>query len=107
MGDGGPVRRSTMIVFTMTASTKVLRGGRSPLLPILFLLGEEQELHSAVGRRLQTQVRRGLRTVYRIPAKRPSAAPHSLTLRLQYSLRQYEYFSMLCHFLTQTGGAQL
>lgn len=103
-GDGGPVRRSSMTIFTITISTPLLRGGRSPLMPILVLLGGEQEVHLAVGRRLRAQVQTALRTTYGIPAAAPHFAGSSRSLRLKYHLRLCGDFAMLCHFLSLTGG---
>lgn len=58
-GDGGPVRRNSMTVFTLTASSELLRSGRTPLLPVLFILGGEQAIHTAIGERLRTQLSAG------------------------------------------------
>lgn len=66
-GDGGPVRRRTLTVFTFTVSTRVLRGGRTPLIPIVFLLGGENAIQSALTDRLREQVRLALVTPYATP----------------------------------------
>lgn len=37
-GDGGPIRRTSMTVFTVTALSPLLRKGRTALIPILYIL---------------------------------------------------------------------
>jgi len=68
-GDGGPVRRTSMTVFTLTVSTTLLRKGRTPLIPFLFILGGEQAIHSSVGERLRRLLRRTMLATYEVPVK--------------------------------------
>lgn len=56
-GDGGPVRWTSMTVFTVTASSPLLRKGRTALIPILYILDGEHVLHSAVGDQLSKLVK--------------------------------------------------
>jgi len=68
-GDGGPVRRSSMTIFTLTASSPLLRKGRTALIPVLFILGGEQAVHSAVGERLRERVKDALLADYSVPVR--------------------------------------
>jgi len=68
-GDGGPVRRTSMTVFTLTVSTPLLRKGRTPLIPFLFILGGEQAIHSSVGERLRRLLRRTMLSTYEVQVK--------------------------------------
>eukprot|EP00168_Porphyra_purpurea_P013715 TRINITY_DN3826_c0_g1_i2.p1 TRINITY_DN3826_c0_g1~~TRINITY_DN3826_c0_g1_i2.p1 ORF type:complete len:252 (+),score=30.42 TRINITY_DN3826_c0_g1_i2:1127-1882(+) len=84
-GDGRPVRRSAMNVLTLNASSKLLESGRTPLIPVLFLLGGEQAIHTANGERLRTQLKRALLEVYIVPvedvsplASHPGPPPSSI-----------------------------
>jgi len=54
--DGGPECRRTLTVVTLTLSTEFIVGSQSPLLPMLFILGGEGQLHSGVGRRLRLAI---------------------------------------------------
>lgn len=102
-GDGGPVRRRTMTVLTLTVSTPLLRTGRTALVPVLFLLSGEQAIHSAVGVRLQKRLKKALRATYDFPVG-AAADARTVQLRLPYFLRLCGDFAMLCHMLTLTGG---
>lgn len=108
-GDGGPVRRTTMTIFTITASSSLFRSGRTPLMAILFLLSGEQAIHSAVGRRLQQQVQKALRATYSVPVVQDGEvlAGASVKVRFPYLLRMCGDFAILCHFLSLTGGSDL
>lgn len=74
-GDGGPVRRTSMTIFTLTASSSLLRKGRTALIPILVILGGEQAVHSAVGERLRERVKAALLADYSVPVRRPRDVP--------------------------------
>lgn len=106
-GDGGPVRRTTLTVFTLTASSTLFRTGRTPLMPILFLLSGEQAIHSAVGNRLQKQVRKALLATYSVPVVRNGVVLAGTTAKVQFPFRLLLCgdFSMLSHFLSLTGGS--
>ena len=110
-GDGGPVRRSSMTVFTLTVSSELLDGGRTPLIPILFLLGGEQAIHSAVGVRLRAELKRALRASYIIPITpidTPGAVYRSTAvLTLPYFIYVCGDFAMVCHLLALTGCGDL
>lgn len=108
-GDGGPVSRTTMTIFTITASSPLFRSGRTPLMAILFLLSGEHAIHSAVGRRLQQQVRKALCATYSVPVIQDGEvlAGASVKVRFPYRVRMCGDFKMLCHFLSLTGGSDL
>ena len=105
--DGGPVRRSAMTVFTLTASSELLRSGRTPLIPVLFLLGGEQAIHTAIGERLRTQLKRALLHIYVVPVDDSYAAgitPRSTAeLHLPFFIHLCGDFAMIGHLLTLTG----
>lgn len=106
-GDGVPVRRRTMTVFTVTVSTEAVRGGRTPLLPLLYLLSPEQAIHSALGERLGDLISNVLQAKYAVqvlPHRRASSEQTTASLRLPYSIRLCGEFAMLCHYLKLTGG---
>jgi len=109
-GDGGPVRRSALTVFTLTVSSTLLRSGRTPLIPVLFLLSGEHAIHSAVGERLQELLRTTLHETFTVPVKATSStsttsAPLRCTapLSLPFFLRVCGDFALLAHVLTLTG----
>jgi len=81
-GDGGPVLWTSMTVFTVTACSPLLRKGRTAFIPIMYILGGEQVVHSAVGDRLYEVLKVVLNTEYAVPLQpRPSAdaAPSLVT----------------------------
>jgi len=106
-GDGGPVRRSAMTVFTLTASSELLRSGRTPHIPVLFLLGGEQAIHTAIGERLRTQLKRALLQTYVVPVDDRYTAgttPRSTAeLHLPFFIHVCGDFAMIGHLLTLTG----
>lgn len=133
-GDGGPVRRTTLTVFTLVISASIFPTGMSPLVPVLFLLSGEQAIHSVLGARLRERVQAALNATYAVPlaeeagatkagAKKPGAkkpgtstarakeagaddgGPDTAELRLPYFLHLCGDFAMLCHFLSLTGGS--
>jgi len=73
-GDGGPVRRTSTTVFTLTASSTLFRKGRTALIPVWYLLGGEQAMHLAVGGRLADLVRGALQADYMVPVRRAPKA---------------------------------
>lgn len=106
-GDGGPLRSSSMTVFALALSTALMQNGRTPLLPILFLLGGEQAIHTAVDDRLRHQLRSALLKAYRFPVasnRGGVVTARTAPLRLPYFLRLGGYFAMISHFLNHTGG---
>jgi len=58
-----------MTVFTVTASSPLLRKGRTALIPILYILGGEHVVHSAVGDRLSKLVKGVLSAEYSVPVR--------------------------------------
>ena len=106
-GDGGPVRRSAMTVFTLTASSELLRSGRTPLIPVLFLLGGEQAIHTAIGEPLRTQLKRALLHTYVVPVDVSYTAgitPRSTAeLHLPFFIHVCGDMTMIGHLLTLTG----
>jgi len=108
-GDGGPVRRCSMTVFTLTASSPLFPSGRTPLIPIMFLLGGEQAIHSAVGERLREQLKLALRTTYIVPVapeavlKRGRRPRSTAAKSLPYFIHVCGDFAMISHLLTLTG----
>lgn len=114
-GDGGPVLRTTLTVFTLTVSTSLFPCGASPLIPVLFLLSGEQAIHSAVGDRLREQLHTALAAEYAVPVVCPceddalpskeETMPITAVLRLPFFLRLCGDFAMLDHFLSLTGGS--
>ena len=76
-GDGGPVRRTSMTILTLTVSSPLLSSGRTPLIPVLFILGGEQALHSAVGERLRERLIVALKETYMVPIKSADTAAAS------------------------------
>jgi len=68
-GDGGPVRRSAMTVFTMTVPSPLLECDRTLLAPVWFLLGGEQAIHSAEGERSREELKRALLERYIVPVE--------------------------------------
>lgn len=99
-GDGGPVRRRTLTVFTISLSSSLLRSGRTPMFPVLFLLCGENFIHSALADRLRFRVNAVLSAQYAAPA----AGGGSVPLRLPYRVRLCSDFAMLGHFLSISGG---
>lgn len=118
-GDGGPVRRTTLTVFTLTISAPIFPTGMSPLVPVLFLLSGEQAIHSAVGSRLREQLKAALSASYAVPlvqsgkggaVERPAEdggeeKTSTAEFNLPYFLRLCGDFAMLCHLLSLTGGS--
>lgn len=114
-GDGGPVLRTTLTVFTLTVSTSMFPSGTSPLIPVLFLLSGEQAIHSAVGDRLREQLHAVLTAEYAVPVigdcddhalpRTEATMPVTASLRLPFFLRLCGDFAMLDHFLSLTGGS--
>jgi len=108
-GDGGPVRRCAMTVFTLTASSPLFPSGRTPLIPILFLLGGEQTIHSAVGERLRERLKVALRTTYIVPVapeavlKRGQIPRSTAAKSLPFFIHVCGDFAMISHLLTLTG----
>lgn len=105
-GDGGPVRRRTMMDFKRSVSTPALRNGRTALIPLLFLVSGEQAIHSAVGERLRQRVSISLRTQFDVTAGIgvDSGRPRTAKLRQPYIVRLCGDFAMLSHILSLTGG---
>jgi len=67
--DGGPVCRRTLTVVTLTLSTEFIIGYQSPLLPMLFILGGEGQLHSGIGRRLRPAIAAVMHADYLVPTR--------------------------------------
>ena len=113
-GDGRPVRRSALTVFTLTVSSTLLRSGRTPLIPVSFLLRFEHAIHSAVVKRLQELLRTTLNEIFTVPVKATSSASTTgaplhwtAPMSLPFFLRVCGDFALLAHVLTLTGCGDL
>jgi len=73
-GDGGPVQRTSMTTFTLTVSSRLFSSGRISPIPVLFSLGGEQAVHSAVGERLRERLIVAFRGTYMVPMKSTDSA---------------------------------
>lgn len=106
-GDGGPVRRRTMTVLTLTASYELVRSDRTPVVPVLFLLGGEQAIHTGIGERLRGQMKRALLEVYVVPVgdTYPAGvtARSTAELHLPFFVHLCGDFAMINYLLTLTG----
>jgi len=126
--DGGPVCRRTLTVVTLTLSTEFIVGSQSPLLPMLFILGGEGQLHSGVGRRLRLSIAAVMGADYLVPTRAgangdlappivddddnpPPVAdeqPSSMeVVRMDQLLRIVADFAMQDHLLGLTGCADI
>jgi len=133
--DGGPVCRRTLTVVTLTLSTEFIIGSQSPLLPMLFILGGEGQLHSGIGRRLRPAIAAVMDADYRVPTRAPANDEHTppavnddsnppqlldgdesplaqqplsvTVVRPQQLLRLVADFAMQGHLLALTGGADM
>lgn len=65
--DGGPVRHSAITLFTLTLSAPWLYKGRTPMLPVMYILAGEHHLHSALGDRLDALLTEAVCATYNIP----------------------------------------
>lgn len=65
--DGGPVRRSSITLFTLTLSASWLFRGRTAMIPVLYILSGEHNMHSALGDRLDTLLGEAIRASYEVP----------------------------------------
>jgi len=77
--DGGPVRRATMTVFTLSLSAPWLQGGRTPFLPVLYLLSGEQTIHGSVGSYLNKELHRALLHRFTVPTSQPGSSTASIS----------------------------
>lgn len=105
--DGGPVRRTTLTVFTLTVSTSLMQTGRTPLIPILYLLSGEHAIHGAIGDRLRDRLKVALRASYYVPVRSSGSTTTTFRLKLPFILRLCGDFAMLCIFLTLTAGSDV
>lgn len=64
--DGGPVRRSALTLFTITLAASWLAGGRTSMVPVLYILAGEHNIHSALGSRLDSLVAAAVRATYSV-----------------------------------------
>jgi len=69
------VRRASMKILTLTASSPLLHKGRTALIQNLVILGGELAVHSAVGERLRERVKAALLSDYSVPVRRPRDVP--------------------------------
>jgi len=106
-GDGGPVRRSAMTILTLTASCELLRSRRTPVIPVLFLLGGEQAMHTGIGEQLRGQMKRALLEFYVVPVgdTYPAGvtARSTAELHLPFFVHVLGDFAMISYLLTLTG----
>lgn len=65
--DGGPVRRSSITLFTLTLSASWLFGGRTSMIPVMYILSGEHNMHSALGDRLDALLRDAVNASYEVP----------------------------------------
>lgn len=65
--DGGPVRRSSITLFTLTLSACWLFRGRTPMIPVLYILAGEHNMHSAIGDRLDALLGEAIGASYEVP----------------------------------------
>lgn len=105
--DGGPVRRTTLTVFTLTVSTSLMQTGRTPLIPILYLLSGEHAIHGAIGDRLRDRLKVALRASYYVPVRSSGSTTTTFRLKLPFIVRLCGDFAMLCIFLTLTAGSDV
>lgn len=122
--DGGPIRRSVMTLFTLTLSASWLVAGRTAMLPVLYILGGEHQVHSALGARLDALVAEAVTATYdvrvhstsQLQGEDPSDSdvvgaentsddqPSFCSWRGPYLVRIVGDFSMIAHLMALTGG---
>lgn len=122
--DGGPIRRSAITLFTLTLSAPWLVSGRTTMLPVLYILGGEHQVHSALGLRLDALVAEALAAAYDVRVhtsgglqdKDPSdenatdsgdaddGEQNVYSWRGPYLVRIVGDFSMIAHIMALTGG---
>lgn len=125
--DGGPVRHSSITLFTLTLSAPWLLKGRTAMLPIMYILAGEHSLHSALGDRLDALLTEAVCASYDIPVhaaaddedngdvNSPKTEPRpdqdAMPQQSFYSwtgprlVRIVGDFSMLAHIMGLTGGS--
>lgn len=65
--DGGPIRRSSITLFTLTLSAPWLFRGRTAMIPFLYILAGEHNMHSALGDRLDALLGEAISASYEVP----------------------------------------
>lgn len=121
--DGGPIRNAAVTVFSLCLSASWLYNGRTPMLPVMYILAGEHYVHSALGDRLDAILTAAVQATYEIPVQLPSdsdavgtdgdaAATDGLHGRQPvYNWRGPQLvrivgdFSMLSHIMGLTGGS--
>lgn len=122
--DGGPIRRTTMTLFTLTLSASWLASGRTAMLPMLYILGGEHLVHSALGARLDALVEDAVTATYDVPVHTTSQLQDEdssdggvvdsgnsggdqssfCAWKGPYLIRIVGDFSMIAHLMALTGG---
>lgn len=122
--DGGPIRRSVMTLFTLSLSASWLAAGRTAMLPVLYILGGEHQVHSALGARLDALVAEAVTATYGVRVHSTSQLqdedvsdgdgggtgspgedqPSFCSWRGPYLVRIVGDFSMIAHLMALTGG---
>lgn len=122
--DGGPIPRTAMTLFTLTLSAPWLVKGRTAMLPVLYILGGEHLVHSALGARLDALVAEAVTASYDVCVHTTSELqnedpsdddvagtgrlgddqPTFFTGRGPYLVRIVGDFSMIAHLMALTGG---
>jgi len=109
--DGGPVCRRSLTAVTVTLSTQHFHTHQSPLLPLLYILSGEHQLHSGIGRQLREAIRAVAEHTYLVPFRDGSEADADdpptafVGVRVSSLLRLYGDNCMQDHFLSLTGGS--
>jgi len=109
--DGGPVCRRSLTAVTVTLSTQYLHTHQSPLLPLLYILSGEHQLHSGIGRKLREAIRAVAEHTYLVPFREGSEADADdpstsfVGVRVSSPLRLCGDNCMQDHFLSLTGGS--
>lgn len=65
--DGGPICRTSITLFSLALSATWLARGRTAMLPVMYILGGEQHVHSALGDRLDVLLQDVVDAVYQVP----------------------------------------
>lgn len=125
--DGGPVRRSAVTLFMLALSAPWLVAGRTPWLPIMYILAGEHHVHTGLGARLDKLVSDAVSKTYEVrvcdgqrsqegPSKDSSAESDCFDSEATSErsfcdwtgprlVRIVGDFSMIAHILGLTGGS--
>lgn len=123
VSDGGPVRRSTITLFSLALSAPWLHRGRTPMIPVLYMLSGEHDIHTALGDKLDTLLAEAITATYKVPVVGDTANSTDCDTEGAAELRDsaaderfYDWtgprvlrivgdFKMLSHIMGITGGS--